>query len=468
MTTRTEKDALGEKKLPKDALYGIHALRAAENFPVTGRPPHPILIRAFADVKKACAGTNKELGYLDETIADALIAACGELALGDHADHIIVDALQGGAGTSTNMNVNEIIANRATQITGTKIDPLNHANLHQSTNDTYPTALKVAALRLFKELEASVTRLQDALQKKEAELADTIKAGRTQTQDAVPVTLGVEFSAYAEAIARDRWRIYKCRERIKQINLGGTAIGTGLGAPRDYILKVSRRLREETGLNLARAENMVDATQNRDDFAEASGILKAYAVNLMKIAQDLRFLSSGPDAGIAEINLPALQAGSSIMPGKVNPVLPEAVIQTALSVMSKDFLITQTAMLGHLELNAFLPLLADAFLSALSELIAVTDLFTDKCITGITANKDRCKDLAENSTMLATVLVPALGYKKVEAIMAKSRKTGQKMTDILLNDNHLTQDALERLFSPRAMTRLGHRDEDFEGVNTDD
>ena len=308
-TSRREKDLLGEREVPADALWGIYTERAIENFPLSGRPVRTSLVHAYGEVKLACARTNRELGCLADDIAGAVEAACEELADGRLDRHIVVDALQGGAGTSTNMNVNEVIANRALQLLGgtpgdtATVSPLEHVNRHQSTNDTYPTALKVAAVHELRRLEREVVALQEAFQEKERAFAHVVKVGRTQLQDAVLVTLGREMSAYAEAFARDRWRIYKCEERLRVVNLGGTAVGTGLAAPRRYIFRVIEHLREVTGLGLARAENMVEATQNTDVFVEVSGILKALATNLLKVATDLRLLSSGPVAGFGEIRL---------------------------------------------------------------------------------------------------------------------------------------------------------------------
>ncbi|MBN2054660.1 aspartate ammonia-lyase, partial [bacterium] len=315
---RIEKDLLGELKVPDEALYGIHTVRAVENFPLARRPVPASLIHAFGAVKLACARTNHELGFIAASVITAMEAACLEMMNGALDRHILVDALQGGAGTSTNMNVNEVLANRAIQILGGTpgaygiVSPAAHVNLHQSTNDTYPTALKIAAIRGLRDLETELVGLMESFQAKEKEFAHVVKVGRTQFQDAVLTTLGREMSAYAEAIARDRWRVYKCEERLRVINLGGTAIGTGLAAPRRFIFRAAEYLRDITGLGLARAENLVEATQNVEVFTEVSGILKACAVNLLKISGDLRLLSSGPSAGFGEIMLPARQAGSSI------------------------------------------------------------------------------------------------------------------------------------------------------------
>ena len=373
--------SLGTRALPVEARYGIHTARALENFPLAGRPVHPALARAYGEVKLACAMTNRALGAWagDEAKADAIERACRELSEGVLAGEIVVDALQGGAGTSTNMNVNEVLANRALEILGlphgeyARVSPLDDINLHQSTNDTYPTALRLAAIRLLHGLEKKVVALQESFQRAEKRFAHVVKVGRTEYQDAVLTTLGREMSAYAEAINRDRWRIYKCEERLRVVNLGGTAIGTGLAAPREFIFRAVEQLRELTGIGFARAENLVDATQNADVFVEVSGILKAHAVSLMKICSDLRLLSSGPDAGLGEIRLPARQAGSSIMPGKVNPVIPEAATQAAMLAMGNDSVIAAACAAGSLELNAFLPLVADCLLENLDVLARADD-----------------------------------------------------------------------------------------------
>jgi aspartate ammonia-lyase len=358
--------------VPATAYWGIHTARALENFPLAGRPPRPELVTALAQVKLACVRTNAELGHVPAPLAQAITRACEELIAGNLREEIVVDALQGGAGTSTNMNLNEVLANRAEELLGgekggcAQVEPLGHVNLHQSTNDVYPTAIKVAAIGLLRELEQAIAELQGAFQDCEKRFCGVLKVGRTQLQDAVPISLGAECSAWAECLSRDRWRVFKCEERLRVVNLGGTAVGTGVTAPREYIFLVVERLREVTGLGLSRAENLVDATQNADVFVEVSGILKAHAVNLFKISSDLRLLGSGPRAGFGEVLLPPVQAGSSLMPGKVNPVVCEAVAQAAIQVMASDMAVTLSAQSGQLELNAFLPLLAENLLSSLS------------------------------------------------------------------------------------------------------
>lgn len=457
---RTEKDLLGTRPIPADALWGIHTLRAVENFPLAKRPVRESLVRAFGAVKSACAQTNRALGYLPENIADAIIAAAQEMLEGKLTDWVIVDALQGGAGTSTNMNVNEVIANRALLILGDEpghydvIHPLAHVNLHQSTNDVYPTALKVAAINLFRRLEQEIIALTEAFQRKEAEFAGIVKVGRTEMQAAVLTTLGREMSAYADAFARDRWRIYKCEERLRVVNLGGTAIGTGITAPRDYIFKVTENLKNITGIGIARAENLVEATQNADVFVEVSGILKACAVSLLKCAADLRLLSS---SDLQEINLPPRQAGSSIMPDKVNPVIPEAVSQAALQIMANDQAITIAAASGNLELNAFLPLIAENLLGSLELAANAAQILRQNCVEGMTANPERCRQGVESSTAIITALVEVIGYEKAELVAEQARAERKSIREVVLAENLLSVTEFEALISPERVNRLGSK-----------
>ena len=461
MEYRVEKDLLGEMRVPQTAYYGIHTVRALGNFVVSGIPTHSTLIRAMAQVKQAAAQANMSAGLLNRSLGDAIVEAAAEVARGELADQFLVDAFQGGAGTSTNMNVNEVIANRAIEILGGRrgdyrtVDPLQHVNLSQSTNDVYPTALRLAAIGLVLELSESLAGLQTELQKKEAEFAGILKIGRTEMQDAVPVTLGQEFSAFAEAIARDRWRLYKVEERLRQVNLGGTAVGTGLNADPNYIYSVVEELRAITGLGLARAENAIDLTQNADVFVEVSGLLKAAAVNLAKIAGDLRLLSSGPLGALAEIRLPQLQAGSSIMPGKVNPVIPELVTQVALQVMGNDQVIAAAAAAGQLELNAFLPLIAHNLLHSLEMLIQAVILFSAKCIQGIQANEDRCRRWLEESHAFITALTPHLGYDAAADLTKRALREGKRLREVIIASGLLREEDLEAVFTPGQLTRSG-------------
>jgi len=461
MQYRTEQDLIGSKEIPLAAYYGIHTARAADNFKVSRQLVHPELFKALAVVKQAAAETNVSLGLLDPAIGNAIFQAAGEVAEGRLAEQFILDALQGGAGTSTNMNVNEVVANRAIEILGGEkgdyslVHPLDHVNLSQSTNDVYPTALRIAAIRLLKSLAESCAQLQGALQDKEAEFAGVLKLGRTEMQDAVPITLGQEFSAWAEAIARDRWRLYKVEERLRQVNLGGTAVGTGLNAERTYTFTVIERLRSLTGLGLARNENMIDGTQNADVFVEVSGLLKACATTLIKISGDLRLLSSGPRGGLGEIRLPDLQAGSSIMPGKVNPVLPEMLAQIAYQTIAQDLAITLAAQGGQLELNAFLPLIAANLLPAMESLGQAMRIFADSCIRGIEAEPERCMTHLLNSPGIITALCPYMGYDKASEIAKKSLHDSRPVKELILEEGLFSAEELNELLQVHNLTRPG-------------
>ena len=460
---RVERDLLGELEVAGEALHGIHTERAAANFALAGRPVHPALVQAFGSVKLACARANRAVGRWaeDPAKADAIERACEELAAGALDRHVIVDLLQGGAGTSTNMNVNEVLANRALELLGEphgrypRVSPLDDVNLHQSTNDTYPTALKLAAIRLGRELERELVGLQEAFQAQEKRQAHVVKVGRTQLQDAVLTTLGREMGAYAEALSRDRWRLYKCEERLRVVNLGGTAIGTGQGAPRDYIFRVVELLREATGIGFARADNLVEATQNADVFVEVSGHLKTLAATLLKICGDLRLLSSGPEAGFGEIRLPRVQAGSSHMPGKVNPVIPEAASQVALRVFGNDAALTAACALGSLELNPFLPLVAACLLESLELLGRACRLLRTRCVEGIEANEARCRAHVESSTATVTALVPALGYERACEIARAAEESGRPVREVVLEQGVMDAGSFEALLSPEAVGRLG-------------
>jgi aspartate ammonia-lyase len=459
---RREDDFLGALDLPDTARHGIHTARAVRNFPLLGRAVHPNLARAYGAVKLAALRTNRALAYFpNATMADAIEQACRELQEGILVPDVIVDALQGGAGTSTNFNVNEVLANRALELLGHPhgtygiVSPADHLNLHQSTNDTFPTALRVAAIWALRDLERAVVGLQEAFQSKERAFAHVVKVGRTEYQDAVLTTLGREMGAYAEALSRDRWRLAKCEERLRVVNLGGTAIGTGLAAPRDYIFRVVDTLRAITGLGLARAENLVDATQNADVFVEVSGLLKALAATLIKISGDLRLMSSGPEAGLGEILLPARQAGSSIMPGKVNPVIPEAVTQAAILAISHDQALTTAVAMGSLELNAFLPLVAHTLLESFDLLARSCAILRTHCVDGIVADEDRCRRDVENATASATALLPVIGYARATELVARARETGRGLKATAVEDEFVTAAQFDEYTSPEAVCRLG-------------
>ena len=456
MDHRIEHDMLGEKTLPSAAYWGIHTQRALENFFLgEGRVALP-LIRAIAMVKKACAKANSELGFLPPKKASAIMAVCDEIMIGELEDQFILDPLQGGAGTSTNMNVNEVIANRGLEMMGcpkgdyTTLHPLEDVNLHQSTNDVYPTAVKVAAILELKRLSAGIAELQGALQRKEKEFAAVVKLGRTEMQDAVPLTLGAEFSGWAEAIARDRWRTFKCEERLRVVNIGGTAVGTGIGAPRDYIFLVIEKLREVTGLGVSRGENPVGETANADVFVEVSGILKAHAVDVLKMANDLRLMNM-----LGEVKLPAVQAGSSIMPGKVNPVILEAVSQAALKVMANDMLVAEAASRGTGQIVEFMPLLADALLGSLELLNNVSVILT-RHIDGIKADEERCRYYFDRSRMLITAFVPVVGYDRCNELLKEFDLTKKDNLRVFLTES-LGAETVEKVLSPHNLVGLGYR-----------
>jgi len=456
---RREKDFLGEKEVPGEAYWGIHTQRALENFPFSGSRVNPSLIRSLATVKKACGLANLELGYLDERKGKAILAACEEVIEGKFYDQFPVDALQGGAGTSSNMNMNEVVANRAVELLGGKrgdhsmVHPIEDVNLHQSTNDVYPTAVKVSAILLLRELSQTIARVQGSFQRKEKEFARIVKVAKTELQEAVPITLGAEFSAFGEAMARDRWRTFKCEERLRVVNLGGTAVGTGLNAPRSYIFLVVEKLREVTGLGLSRGENLLDATANTDPFVEVSGILKAHASSLCKIANDLRLLHL-----FGEIELPKLQPGSSIMPGKVNPVVLEAVMQVALRVMANDFLIAEACSRSTLQINEFLPLLANSLLESLDLLIR-TDEVLARHADGITANETRCRESFDRSPMIVTAFLPHIGYDRASELLQAFRASGRKNVREFLQEK-LGMEMVERALSPERLISLGYREDE--------
>ncbi len=457
--TRIEHDLLGKKELPEDALYGIQTQRAIENFPITGIPicNFPNLIKSLAMVKKAAALTNYDLSLLDAVKKDAICRACDEIIEGKHHDHFVVDAIQGGAGTSTNMNANEVIANRALELLGEPygnykiIHPNNHVNLSQSTNDVYPTALRIGLLYALNLLISAIDELRSAFEIKAEEFSDVIKMGRTQLQDAVPMTLGQEFGAFASTIAEDIARIKEAMSLLKEINLGATAIGTGLNADPKYCEIARQHLLKITGLKLETAENLVEATQDTGAYVQLSGVLKRVAVKLSKICNDLRLLSSGPRAGIFEINLPPMQPGSSIMPGKVNPVIPEVVNQVAFEVMGNDITIAMAAEAGQLQLNVMEPIIAYSLFSSINHLRQACIVLSERCVKGITANRERAREMVESSTGLVTALNPYLGYEKSTEVATEALTTGKKVFDIVLEKGYLSRDQLNEILKPENM-----------------
>jgi aspartate ammonia-lyase len=460
---RREKDSLGFHDIPDEVFYGVHTARALENFG-SGLSKHdPHFVTAYLQVKKGAALANGELGFLDREKARVIVQAIDNLLASGGFGDIVVNPLAGGAGTSLNMNVNEVVANHALVISGREkgdygfIHPLNHVNLHQSTNDTYPSALRIAMLMHLNELEKGLISLQESLQTKEKEFSSIVKLGRTELQDALPMTVGMQFSAWAEAIARDRWRIFKARERIKVLNLGGTAIGTGFNAPQKYIFLVIEKLKAFTGLNITRAENMVEATQNLDAVVEVSGLMKNLAVNLLKISEDIRLLSSGPAGGFGELVLSPLQEGSSIMPGKVNPVMTEFVSQTALLVMANDNAISHASGLGNLELNQFYPLVATLVLQNFAMLSRAVSGLDEKVVRTIGVNREKVEAHLTDSVALLTYLTTYIGHDRAAEVYMKMKATGRPMKEIIVQEGILTEEQLDDLTAPERIRMMGYK-----------
>jgi aspartate ammonia-lyase len=453
---RTEHDMLGDREVPADAYWGVHTLRARENFPITGTSisAYPHLIDALSAVKEAAARANEELGLLAPKKAKAIVAACREIRNGRLHDQFVVDVIQGGAGTSTNMNANEVIANRALEILGhakgeyKNLHPNEDVNLSQSTNDAYPTAIKVATINAVRELLAAMSVLREAFAAKAVEFRGTLKMGRTQLQDAVPMTLGQEFSAYAVMLEEDESRLAEAVSLVHEINLGATAIGTGLNAPAGYAEAARRHLADITRLPLVTAGNLVEATQDCGAFVHLSGVLKRIAVKLSKSCNDLRLLSSGPRAGLNEINLPAMQAGSSIMPGKVNPVIPEVVNQVAFEVIGNDVTITMAAEAGQLQLNAFEPVILHCLSESITHLRAACLVLAERCVVGITANTDTMRAAVENSIGLVTALNPHIGYTAATSIAQEALATGRGVAELVLEKGLLPAERLAALLLP--------------------
>lgn len=459
--TRLEHDLLGDLAVPADAYYGVHTLRAVENFPITDTTiaMYPDLIQALACIKKAAALANHELGLLDAERTDAIVKACDEIRAGKLHDQFVVDVIQGGAGTSTNMNANEVIANRALEILGRQrgeykfLHPNEHVNISQSTNDVYPTAVKVALHFAIGRLVDAMVELRRAFEAKAEEFADVLKMGRTQLQDAVPMTLGQEFSTYAVMVGEDEERLKEAALLIHEINLGATAIGTGITAHPDYAVLVCRRLAEITGIALITAQNLIEATQDAGAFVQVSGVLKRVAVKLSKICNDLRLLSSGPRAGLNEINLPPRQAGSSIMPGKVNPVIPEVVNQIAFEVIGNDVAVSFAAEAGQLQLNAFEPIIAHSLFESMKHLRRGIQTLTERCVKGVTANRERLRAMVESSIGLVTALNPLIGYANATAVAQEALATGKSVYDLVLEKRLLARETLDDILRPEMLTK---------------
>ena len=454
---RIESDSIGSRHIPADAYYGVQSLRGAENFRITGQRLRPEFIESIAQIKKACAICNHAVGELDASIKDAIVAACDEIIDGKLHGEFLCDPIQGGAGTTANMNANEVIANRAIELLGGQkgdysiVHPNDHVNRAQSTNDVIPTAAKLTTVKLLKKAIVQVTRLRDALLVKEREFHNIIKMGRTQMQDAVPIRLGAEFGAYSKAISRDITRLELALSEMYAINLGGTAVGTALNANPQYINRLAPTLSDICQLPLEKAEDLVDGTQNLDSFAYVSAALKTCAISCSKIANDLRLMSSGPRCGFEEINLPPMQNGSSIMPGKVNPVIPEVMSQAAFCIIGNDMSITMAAEAGQLELNYAEPVLYHKLFESLVVLTGAVETFVDNCIVGITANPERCRELVDGSVGVITAICPTLGYKESADIAKTAIKTGESVREVLKSKNILSEKEIDKLLDPETM-----------------
>ncbi|PJJ30664.1 aspartate ammonia-lyase [[Clostridium] celerecrescens 18A] len=458
---RIEKDSIGMKDVPGNVYYGVQSMRAAENFHITGLNIHPEIINSLAYIKKAAAITNLEIGLLDRTTAEAIIQACDEILAGQFRKDFIVDPIQGGAGTSLNMNANEVIANRAIELLGGQkgdysiVNPNDHVNCGQSTNDVVPSAGKMTSLRLLKKLKIELLRLHQAFCEKADEFDHVLKMGRTQMQDAVPIRLGQEFKAYSTAIMRDLRRMDKAMEEMCTLNMGGTAIGTGINADVNYLKRIVPNLAKVSNMELVQAADLIDATQNLDSFVAVSGAVKACAVTLSKIANDLRLMSSGPRTGFHEINLPAKQNGSSIMPGKVNPVIPEVVNQVAFNIIGNDVTITMAVEAGQLELNAFEPIIFYCMFQSIDTLAYAVQTFVDNCVSGITANEARCRFLVDNSVGIITAICPHVGYQKAADIAKKAMLSGKPVRTLILQEKLIGEEELDHILDPVHMTEPG-------------
>lgn len=461
MTTRIERDLIGEKTIQNDAYYGVQTLRAQENFQITGitMASFPVFITALAQVKKAAALANHQLDLLDAAKQQAICQACDEIIAGKLHDQFIVDMIQGGAGTSANMNANEVIANRALEILGHAkgqyqyVHPNNDVNLSQSTNDAYPTALHIALHKKIESVLDAMAVLRDSFLRKSSELAHVIKMGRTQLQDAVPMTLGQEFKAFANMVDNDLQALRRTREAMYEINLGATAIGTGINAHPDYAKTVEKTLQAVTGYQFFTAKDLIEATQNTGAYVQLSGVFNSIAARISKICNDLRLLSSGPRTGMHEINLPAMQPGSSIMPGKVNPVIPEVVNQVAFQVIGSDVTVTMAAESGQLQLNVFEPVIAYNLFTSTSMLCNAFNTLAKKCVDGITANENHCRDLVLNSIGLVTALNPYIGYENATAVAQQALQENRSVYDIVLEKGLLSQAQLDDIIQPENMIR---------------
>jgi aspartate ammonia-lyase len=461
MKYRTERDPLGEMQVPADAYYGVQTMRAVENFPISGLTAAPELIVATVQIKRAAAAANKTLGRLDGEVADAIVSAADDVLAGGLREQFVVDVYQAGAGTSHNMNTNEVLANRAAERLGaargeyTRVHPNDHVNMGQSTNDVFPTATRLAILSMGPALLASARLLADGLEKKSREFADLLKVGRTHLQDAVPLTLGQEFSGYAANVAHAADRLEQAADQLLELNLGATALGTGLNGGDDYTQLAVKNLAAYTGLAVRPAANAFRVTQSMGDVLAWSGALRRLAVEVNKVASDLRLLSSGPRAGLAEIRLPAVQPGSSIMPGKVNPSIPEMVNQVCYQVYGCDSAIHAAADAGQLELNVMMPVIAWNAIHASRILRQAMRVFHDRCVSGIEADRERCRELLDRSTAVATALSPHIGYAATADIAKTAVRTGRSVGEIVRERGLLSDGELDRILSAEAMTTPG-------------
>ena len=457
MNYRMEADSIGVKQVPADAYYGVQSLRGCENFRITGLKLRPEFIVSLAQIKKACAICNHAVGELEEKIKDAIVQACDEIIDGKLHDQFICDPIQGGAGTTANMNANEVIANRAIEILGGQkgdysiVHPNDHVNRAQSTNDVIPTAAKITAAKLLRKAIVEVEHLNEALLVKQKEFHSIIKMGRTQMQDAVPIRLGDEFGAYSKAISRDIVRMNRVLREMYAINLGGTAIGTALNANPAYVEALAPTLGRICQLPLTKAEDLIDGTQNLDAFAYVSAALKTCAISCSKMSNDFRLMSSGPRCGFEEINLPAMQNGSSIMPGKVNPVIPEVMSQAAFCIIGNDMTITMAAEAGQLELNFAEPVLYHKLFESLIALAGAVETFTENCVKGITANEERCRELVDGSVGVITAICPKVGYKESADIAKEAIKTGASVREVLRKTKLFTDEEIEKILDPETM-----------------
>lgn len=460
---RIEQDYLGEMRVPLDAYYGVQTARAIENFPISGQTAQPIFTMAMVSIKKAAAMVNVELGCLDSKIGNMIILACDRILNGEFQNQFLVDVYQAGAGTSHHMNVNEIIANVAIEMLGgvkgdySVVHPNDHVNYGQSTNDVYPTAMRIAAIQLSKKLVKNLFALTETFKQKAKSLDSVVKSGRTHLQDAAPIRVGQEFSGYADSLLKATRGIEKANESLKEFGIGGSAVGTGINTHPEYAGRVVEKLRKIVNLDIKESKNRFEAMQSNAPFVELSGAIRTLAVELIRIVNDLRLMNSGPNTGLAEIELPAVQPGSSIMPGKVNPVIAEMTNMVCFSVIGNDLSIVLAAQAGQFELNVMMPLIQYKLLDSIFILTNATKILDEKCISGLTVNEKRCQDYAMRSLGIATVLNPLIGYSKASEVVKESMRTGRSVREIILEKGFLSQEQLNQVLSPLSLTEPGVR-----------